>query len=214
MLAGFSPDTVKKLVEFALKAGKGRHHITRLYMYRYLNDKLAEMDGPEKKCLAISKSKPFAKILGLAKTSVVEANYPEYDIMNLSSFADGSFDFSISDQVFEHIEGDPFAAFKETTRVLRQGGVVCHTTCFINPVHGVPKDFWRFTPDALGLLAKSSGCEVMETGGWGNVEAWALIHAGFRYTKIPEDENNPLYQIAMKNEPSPSYSPCNRGGNT
>jgi hypothetical protein len=40
--------------------------------------------------------------------------------------------------------------------VLRPGGLVCHTTWFIDPTHAAPKDLWRFTPDALRLLAEGA----------------------------------------------------------
>lgn len=65
--------------------------------------------------------------------------------MNLS-FNDEQFDFCISDQVLENIEGNPFKAFSETARVVKKGGRVCHITCFINGIHGAPNDFWRYTP--------------------------------------------------------------------
>jgi hypothetical protein len=77
---------------------------------------------------------------------------------------------------------------------------VCHTTCFINERHGNPKDFWRFTPDALQLLATSCNCKTTELGGWGNREAWALIEAGFRSMPIPDDAENPIYELATRNE--------------
>jgi SAM-dependent methyltransferase len=170
-------------------------------MYRSLRGKLQEDDSSEKTCLAISDSVWFGNILGLAKCKYTSAIYPEQNILRLP-YRNDTFDFVISDQVFEHIEGDPFVAFKETARVLRAGGILCHTTCFINEIHGVPKDFWRFTPDALALLSRSAQCNVLEIGSWGNREAWALINAGFRFSKIPDDETHPLYRLAIRNEPA------------
>lgn len=197
----FSDSTIKELIAHALKNASGPNdwHITRTAMYKALRGKFAAHDSESKNCLAISNSGWFGKILGLTKVKYTLANYPEENIINLS-FQDQSFDFVVSDQVFEHIEGNPFVAFAETARVAKPGGLICHTTCFINEIHGVPKDFWRFTPDALALLATSSGCDVVETGSWGNREAWALIHAGFRMAKIPEDETHPLYRLATRNE--------------
>ncbi len=34
-------------------------------------------------------------------------------------------------------------------------------------LHGYPKDFWRFSPDALRLLTEPYS-EVLEADGWGN----------------------------------------------
>lgn len=199
MLSHFSEGTSKQLIDFALRGGTG-WHITRKYMYQKLADQFAGMDSSSSRCLSISHSVFFGKILGLRNTQIVEANYPQHNIIDLQSFKDEEFDFCISDQVFEHIEGDPFTAFKETARVVRPGGLICHTTCFVTEIHGAPSDFWRFTPGALSLLANSSACEVVDIGSWGNREAWALINAGYRMAKIPDDPANPLYQLAMRNE--------------
>jgi hypothetical protein len=102
----------------------------------------------------------------------------------------------------DHLPYRTRPAFRETIRVVKPGGWVCHTTCFINPIHGFPKDFWRFTPDALRLLAEDAGCIEIEVGGWGNRDAWALEAAGFRYTRLPQDEAHPLFSLAMKNDPN------------
>lgn len=192
-------ETVKSLIEYSLKkATEKSDHITRLAMYKHLTNKLAGFDSEEKKCLAISHSAGLGRLLGLKSIKYDSANYPEVNIMDLSLFQ--GYDFCVSDQVFEHIEGNPFLAFQETVNVLKPGGIVCHTTCFINHIHGVPKDFWRFTPDALALLSSASGCETLDCGGWGNREAWALIDLGFRFAKLPADEDHPLHKLAMKNE--------------
>lgn len=199
MQSSFSSDTIKELLAYTLKGGTG-WHITRNFMYKTLGGKLREFDGKGKTCLAISSSRYFGKILGLYALEYTDADYPEHNILDLH-FADKAFDFCVSDQVLEHVEGDPFVAFRESARVVKPGGFICHTTCFITEVHGVPKDFWRFTPGALELLATSAGCDVVEAGSWGNREAWALIHAGFRTARLPEDPEHPLYKLAMRNEP-------------
>lgn len=193
--------TIKELIAFALGSGQGTFHITRLAMYKALRARLSEHDLPGSRCLSVSHSNALGKILGLANCSFEEANFPEHSILALPH-ASNSYDFCVSDQVLEHVEGDPFTAFSESARVVKPGGFVCHTTCMINPIHGVPNDFWRFTPDALRLLATSSGCDVIEADGWGNREAWALIDLGFRFAPIPPDENNPIHRLAMRNEPN------------
>lgn len=199
---GISDSTVKALIQWSLDTTRDRGvHVTRYSMYNALKNCLAEFDSPSRTALAISSSRLFGEgVLGLRQTQYTEANYPEYNILNLS-FEDASFDFCMSDQVLEHIEGDPVTAFRETVRVVKPGGFVCHTTCFINEVHGVPKDFWRFTPDALTLMATLAGCKVVVAAGWGNREAWGLISHGFRLAAIPNDPKHPLNIIATRNEP-------------
>jgi SAM-dependent methyltransferase len=116
------------------------------------------------------------------------------------AFDDAAFDFCVSDQVLEHVEGNPFDAVAESLRVVRPGGWVVHTTCLMNPVHQAPGDFWRFTPDALALLCRSAGAIEIETGSWGNRSALALTQVGLRMVKIPLDPAHPLHRIATASE--------------
>jgi len=198
----FTKETINSLIEwsFATASHTGAH-ITRFAMYQTLRDALAAFDSPTKKALAISHSAQFGReVLGIREAQFTSVNYPESNILSLD-FPDETFDFCISDQVLEHVQGNPFDAVLETARVIKIGSYICHTTCFINGVHGHPSDFWRFTPEALKLIAECSGCDVLDVGGWGNKEAWALIDAGFRFQPIPLDPNHPLHSIATRNDP-------------
>ena len=71
-----------------------------------------------------------AKRLGFADEQITDAAYPEHTMFDLP-FEDGQFDAVVSDQVLEHLEGDPGDAIDETFRVLKPGGIALHTTCFI-----------------------------------------------------------------------------------
>lgn len=204
MSTGFSESFLKGLIEFSLKNGNGsvrRHHITRLYMYTKMRNVLAEYDSESKTGLAISQSSGLAQLLGLKSIKITKCNYPQCNFIDLK-FADNTFDFCFSDQVLEHVEGNPYKAFEESIRVVKSGGFICHTTCFINQVHAFPGDFWRFTPDALKLMSETYGATVIDCQGWGNPEVWTYIEMGYRGAKIPEDPNNPVYQLAMKNDPT------------
>lgn len=176
------------------------HHLTRFSMYRRLSGSLAAHDAPSKSCLSISRSGELARVLGLNATRIVEAGYPQHSLLALD-FPDAAFDFCVSDQVFEHIAGNPFDAMKESLRVVGPGGFAVHTTCFINPVHRHPGDFWRFTPEALALMCERSGGIVVSTGGWGNKEALALVQAGLNRVRIPLDATHPLHGIAVADDP-------------
>lgn len=174
-------------------------HITRYYMYDHLREigrLLPERTG---RVLSISHSKNLGELLGVRPTEVVEASYPDHNILSLR-FEDGSFDFVLSDQVLEHVEGNPQKAVDECYRVLRPGGIAVHTTCFINPIHMVPKDFWRFTPDALRLLHNSFS-QVIDSGGWGNFKVWSLTEIGLRWTGVPHAKWHPFHKRAMENDP-------------
>lgn len=201
-MLSFSDTTIKSMLKHLFATGGPRGpHITRFAMYRALKDIFAKYDGENTRTLALSESARLGKlVLGLQKTAYTEANYPEVNILSMP-FADPEFDFCISDQVLEHVEGDPFQAFKETARVTKQGGFICHTTVFNYHIHGAPKDFWRYTPEALQLMAVAAGCKIVSVAGWGNQEAWAIIDAGFRFVGIPVDEKHPLFEIATRNDP-------------
>jgi SAM-dependent methyltransferase len=176
-------------------------HITRYFMYdrlRTVGAGLPHRNGV--RVLSVSHSENLVPLLGLAPSEVVSANYPEHNILALD-FPDASFDYVLSDQVFEHIEGDPFVAVRECHRVLKPGGVAVHTTCFNIHIHGVPGDFWRFTPDALKLLHKDWS-EIIELGAWGNPQVWSIVDKdGMRWRGVPPVKWNPMNRIAMKNDP-------------
>ncbi len=176
-------------------------HITRYSMYRALKDILAdESRGAGKKALAISFSANLLPVLGIENASVTEANYPEHNIIDLCAFPDASFDFIVSDQVLEHVEGNPQLAFDTSMRVLKPGGIAVHTTCFINPVHGHPGDFWRFTPEALRYLARGFS-EIIAAEGWGNRAVWIVDALGLRFFPVPHAKWCPLRIIATRNNP-------------
>lgn len=174
-------------------------HITRYAMYKRLKNIGTELPNRCGRVLAISHSANLCDILSLQPSEVVEANYPVQNILSLD-YPDNSFDYVISDQVLEHVEGDPQQAVDECWRILRPGGIAVHTTCFINPIHGSPKDFWRFTPDALRLLSRKFS-EIVDCDGWGNFESWLLVRDGLRFEGIPHAAWHPLHRLAMRNDP-------------
>lgn len=175
--------------------GKNRGpHLTRFAMYRRLSNICLDINTPETRVLSISNSRHLANVIGLANANVFNACYPEYDILSLP-FQDESFDVVVSDQVLEHIKGDPQVAIDETKRVLRMGGIAVHTTCFLNPIHEHPIDMWRFTPSSLEYLCKGFG-KIIDCGGWGNRLAFACMNLGLRMTPVPHAKWHPLHKIA------------------
>lgn len=174
-------------------------HITRYFMYRRLREVGAALPSRDGDVLSVSHSQNLCDIVGIRPKSLTEANYPLHNFVDLR-FPDSSFDFVVSDQVLEHVEGQPQKAVEESRRVLRPGGIAVHTTCFINPVHAVPSDFWRFTPDGLKLLCGRFS-RILECGGWGNFEAWSYIRAGLRQDGIPHAKWHPLHRVATRNDP-------------
>lgn len=204
LLQGLSAEFLKELIAFNLEndPAERRWHVTRMYMYKALENALASVDGPQLNGLAVSGSAPLVDVLGLKRASTTEVSYPEVDLIRLP-FGSATFDFCVSDQVLEHI-ADPFGGIRETFRVVKPGGYVVVTTCFLNEEHHCPVDYWRFTPAALRLLCEREGAQVLDIGGWGNREVWSFMEAGFRFSKIPENPDNPIFRMAMRNEPGHS----------
>lgn len=192
-----------KIRQFAWQASMtGLHrgpHITRYYMYNCLQKLGQDLQLRPGRVLSVSHSDKLASLLGIEANEMVSADYPEHNFLSLN-FPDSSFDYVISDQVLEHVEGDPYKAVSECHRILRPGGISILTTCFIKPIHTCPKDFWRFTPDALSLLHQDWS-EILEVGGWGNFATWSLVQDGLRFTGIPNAKWHPLHKIAMHNDP-------------
>ena len=172
-------------------------HITRYYMYNHLSQ-FSEERHVNLRVLSISHSQDLARLLGFSDQQITDAAYPDFDALRLP-FADDEFDAVVSDQVLEHIEGDPYLAIKELFRVLKPNGIALHTTCFINPIHGYPNDYWRFTPEALKLLVKSYG-QILDVGGWGNFYVWLFIILGLRFQPIPNAKWHPAHWLATKNQ--------------
>lgn len=175
-------------------------HLTRYSMYRELAAVVPSQLPPGPlQVLSVSGSGNLAALFA-EEPEVVDAVYPEHDLRDLSAFKDDTFDAVVTDQVLEHIEGNPQRAIDESVRVLKPGGLVVHTTCFMNPVHRHPVDFWRFTPECLEWLLRD--CEVVTTGGWGNRWAAALMDYGPRFVPVPHSRWHPLHWLATRHDPA------------
>lgn len=172
-------------------------HLTRYFMYRRLQAVLANHPC-RGRVLSVSGRGPIVGMLGGDSLEVVQTEYPAIDIHALP-YPDRSFSAVVSDQVLEHVK-DPAKAVRETLRVLSPGGLLIHTSCFLNPVHRHPVDLWRFTPEALTELVGKM--DVIDSGGWGNRSALLLMFMGVGHHLIPEHPDHPLHRIAMHNDPT------------
>lgn len=171
--------------------------MTRYYMYRHLS---LVLPGPAHsgRVLSISGSDRLCGVLGLGTCPTVKADYPQHNILSLP-FREGEFDYVVSDQVIEHVEGDPRVAIEETRRVLKPGGLAIHTTVLLYPVHGAPGDFWRFTPYGLRLLCGSFS-EIVDAGGWGNRYFSLVESLELQFDGIPEARWHPMHMLATFND--------------
>ncbi|MEL6712234.1 MAG: methyltransferase domain-containing protein [Planctomycetota bacterium] len=73
--------------------------------------------------------------------------------------ATDSVDTVLCTEVLEHVP-EPARFLDEIGRVLKPGGKALVTVPFIQPLHELPYDFYRFTPSSLELFARNAGLEV------------------------------------------------------
>ncbi len=176
-------------------------HLTRYRMYKRIRECLEENNclPIRGKILGISGIKNFYSLIDMKNTELVETEYPQVDMQNLP-FKDNSFDFVISDQVIEHLK-DPQKATRETYRILKKGGIAIHTTCFLIYLHPSPKDFWRFSSEALKLLCRDFS-KILQCESWGNRIAilFCFLSDRFRLLSIPDRKWSIRRLIANYNE--------------
>jgi SAM-dependent methyltransferase len=85
-------------------------------------------------------------------------------------FRDASVDTVLSTEVLEHVPR-PELLVREMARVVKPGGKLLITVPFIQPLHELPSDFYRFTPSSLRLYAEHAGLEVLSITPRGNFAA-------------------------------------------
>ena len=157
-------------------------HLTRYSMYRRIQ---AALEVPlSGRILGVSGIENFRHMIGPG-AEVLDLHYPGIDLERLK-FPDAQFDVVISDQVLEHLR-DPKSAVAESFRVLKAGGIAIHTSCFLNPIHKYPDDYFRFSRAALIALCEPYA-EVLGCASWGSRYAAALIMLADRVRgiEIPE----------------------------
>ena len=163
-------------------------HLTRYSMYRQIGRALGgAIDGQLRgKILGISGIENFHRWIDRPNSQLVDVWYPLVDMQKLPFDAE-EFDVVISDQVLSNLP-NPFLAIAESFRVLKKGGLGIHTTCFWNPILNYPKDYFRFSPEALLALCPE-GIEIVHCGSWGNRLAMMLMlirDPFFRFMQIPD----------------------------
>lgn len=81
----------------------------------------------------------------------------------LRVFDTEAFDALVCVSVLEHL-ARPWVAIKQMAMVLRPGGVMYVATHQTFPLHGYPSDYFRFSTEALGVLAENAGLRVLDSG--------------------------------------------------
>jgi SAM-dependent methyltransferase len=190
---------VRALHRLSLLGQETACRISNFEMYRQIG-RFRPADPSKLRVLCISNSWELTRWLGFAPGQVTNTSYPEISLLQLPYEA-GTFDFVISDQVLEHVEGNLKAAVDESLRVLKAGGIAVHTTCFMVPIHGTPGDYWRVSPSGMRWLVEDRA-EVLQAAGWGNPLARLYSSLGANFLPIPLNRFHPLHWLATYNWPS------------
>ena len=102
---------------------------------------------------------------GFKNGDVVRLNIYEGDNIDVvCNGQDYPFDDNVFDKVLlrcllEHVK-NPEDILKEVNRILKPGGRIVIEVPFINPIHGAPEDYLRFTPLGLETIVKKLNFKI------------------------------------------------------
>lgn len=77
-------------------------------------------------------------------------------------FNNAEFDGILNIAVLEHCK-KPWKAVQEMGRILKQKGKIICCVPFMQPIHKIPNDYFRFTPDGIVSLFKDNGFTIIKT---------------------------------------------------
>ncbi len=170
--------------------GNKRYKFSRYAMYNKIEEFFNKSNLKKGKCLLVGdtltghkkQSGNIALTNMLPKGSkVIAPGFPEVDIQSIP-YKDNTFDYVLADQVLEHVK-KPWIAAEEVRRVLKPGGITVLTSCLLHKIHGLPTDYWRFTPDGLKVLCEKYS-DIIQADGMGNLETAIRCLRGKRGGKV------------------------------
>jgi SAM-dependent methyltransferase len=82
-----------------------------------------------------------------------------HDLEEPLPFANASYDHALLINVLEHVYGAR-ELLRETARVVRPGGSAVIVVPFLFPLHPSPRDFWRWSEEALRRECEAAGLSV------------------------------------------------------
>ena len=139
-----------------------RFKFSRYAMYNKIEEKINTLNLKSGKCLIIGDTLRGKSDLskGIANRALIDMlpkgcdiiapPFPDVDVQDMP-YEDNIFDYVLSDVVLEHVR-KPWIATEEIKRVMKPKGLLILTTCLMHGIHGVPYDYFRFTPDGLKVL--------------------------------------------------------------
>ncbi len=131
---------------------------------------------------------PFVKVAGGPYT-ILNPQYGDPTIEELSTTRAEAFGTIVCLSVLEHVV-NPFEVFAAFNRLLQPRGLLIVSTVFSFPRHDA-RDYWRYTPECLAMLAQTAGLQVLESG-------WRLqIDAGQGVKEIHTGRPQEIYSVYL-----------------
>lgn len=152
--------------------GSKRYKFSRYAMYNNIEKFFKSNELIQGKCLLVgdtlkgSKGNNALTNMLPKGCEITAPDYPGVDMQDML-YGGNSFDYVMADQVLEHVR-KPWIGVEEVRRVLKPGGIAVLTTCLMNEVHGIPEDYWRFTPDGLKVLCENFS-KIAQCDGMGDL---------------------------------------------
>ena len=122
---------------------------------------LLKIIGKQKKVLDLGSGKKRVAPEAINIDIVFSPNVDIIGNIHNLPFKDEYFDLLIARAVLEHVK-NPMAAVAEMRRVLKKDGYIYAEIPFLQPYHGAPGDFQRYTLDGIDSLFKDF--EKIESG--------------------------------------------------
>jgi SAM-dependent methyltransferase len=85
-------------------------------------------------------------------------------------FKSGTIDTVLCVEVIEHVP-EPFKLVQESSRILREGGILILAAPSTFQIHMEPHDYFRFTKYGLQYLIRKAGLRVLSIRSWGRAVA-------------------------------------------
>ena len=187
--------------------GSKRYKFSRYDMYSKIEAFLKDYKPEPGRCLLVGDSlrgkgddtivinNPAIVDMLPKECEVLAPPYPDVDMQDMP-YADKSFDYVIADQVLEHVR-KPWIAVEEVWRVLKPGGIAILTSCLLHPVHGIPHDYFRYTPAGLESLCDAFFM-IHRCDGMGNLSMVLNCFKGNRGKQVVPGQ--PIEQLAIAND--------------
>jgi SAM-dependent methyltransferase len=182
---------------------KYRNKYSRYGMYTKIEKALGPMELKRGRCLVIGDTlkgkgaNPTLPNMIPQITEIDAPDYPEVDMQDLP-YEDNTYQYVLTDQVLEHVR-KPWVGVSEIHRVLKPGGIAIITSALMFPQHGVPYDYFRFTPDGLRVLCEDFS-KIHDCNGNGSLDFVHEIFMGDHSPQVKPGSVSAKYAMANDNK--------------